>query len=283
MPGWNGRPPGTVEPTPTMEVGLWTSRQKFKPRTVTMDKRTFIKISGLAGAGLVATPLVSTLIGCGTAPEPTPSGDITGFTLPELGFPHEALEPAVDRQTMKIHHGRHHAGYVKKLNAALEGHPLEGRPLEELLASIQADDTALRNNGGGHFNHALFWTILQPPTQPEDRAPSGVLAERISSSFGSVEACMEALATAASKRFGSGWAWLVQDPQRPDRLFVTSTPNQDNPLMTGIVPAESQGRPLLGIDVWEHAYYLNYQNRRGAYVSALMDRIHWGAVAGLMA
>jgi len=248
-----------------------------------MDKRTFIKIGGLAGAGLVATPLVSTLIGCGTAPAPTPEGPSAGFTLPELGFPHEALEPAVDRQTMKIHHGRHHAGYVKKLNAALEGHPLQGRPLEDLLASIRVEDTALRNNGGGHFNHAMFWTILQPPTRDEDRAPAGLLAERIQSSFGSTEQCMEALAGAAASRFGSGWAWLVQDARDPNRLFVTSTPNQDNPLMTGIVPVESQGRPLVGIDVWEHAYYLNYQNRRGAYVSALMDRIHWGAVAGLMA
>ena len=268
-----------------MEVGLWARRLKFDNRPFDMDKRTFIKISGLAGAGLVATPLVSTLIGCGTAPEPAdaaPEG-ISGFTLPELGFAHEALEPAVDRQTMKIHHGRHHAGYVRKLNAALDGHAMQGRALEDLLASITDSDTALRNNGGGHFNHALFWTVLTPPTSEADQAPSGVLADRIRASFGSFEAALEALSKAAATRFGSGWAWLVQDVNNPDRLFVTSTPNQDNPLMTGIVGPEQQGRPILGIDVWEHAYYLNYQNRRTAYVSALLERIHWGRVADLMA
>lgn len=250
-----------------------------------MDKRTFIKISGMASAGVLATPLVSTLIGCGgsvlDAPDSSSTPETaTAFTLPELGFAPEALEPAVDRQTMRIHHGKHHAGYVRKLNAALEGHALQGQPLEGLLAQIQPADTGLRNNGGGHFNHALFWTILTPGG---DTAPTGALAQRIASSFGGHDNLLNALTQAASRRFGSGWAWLVQDNSNPDRLFVCSTPNQDNPLMTGIVDPDIQGRPLLGIDVWEHAYYLNYQNRRTDYVAALLDRVNWTAVSGLMA
>lgn len=250
-----------------------------------MDKRTFLKISGIAGAGVLAVPLVSTLVGCGSAPAGPEEGSLSGeaspgFTLPELGFPHEALEPAVDRQTMKIHHGKHHAGYVSKLNAALEGHAFSGQTLEALLSSIGPEDTALRNNGGGHFNHSLFWKVLTPGGAT---APSGTLERRITASFGSHEALLAALASAAAGRFGSGWAWLVQDAATPDRLFVTSTPNQDNPLMTGIVDYWDQGRPLLGIDVWEHAYYLNYQNRRNDYVAAMLGRINWTAVAGLMA
>lgn len=250
-----------------------------------MDKRTFIKLSSLAGAGVVAMPLVSSLIGCGNAPE-TPEGGTDeppapGFQLPELGFAFEALEPVVDRKTMRIHHGKHHAGYVRKLNAALEGHAMAGKPLEELLAAIAPDDTGLRNNGGGHFNHALFWKVLTPPSGPS--RPSGVLADRITASFGSQESLLDALTQAAGSRFGSGWAWLVQDENQPDRLFVCSTANQDNPLMKGIVDADLQGRPILGIDVWEHAYYLNYQNRRTDYVSAVLDRINWSEVSALMA
>lgn len=250
-----------------------------------MDKRTFIKISGMASAGVLATPLVSTLIGCGgSAPESTGSEgtppSTTAFTLPQLGFAAEALEPAVDRQTMRIHHGKHHAGYVRKLNTALEGHALQGQPLESLLAQLQPTDVGLRNNGGGHFNHALFWTILTPGG---DTAPTGTLADRIASSFGNQENLLNALSQAASRRFGSGWAWLVQDGDDPNRLFVCSTPNQDNPLMADIVDPDIQGRPLLGIDVWEHAYYLNYQNRRTDYVAALLDRVNWTAVSSLMA
>lgn len=246
-----------------------------------MDKRTFLKVTSLAGAGVVATPLVSSLVGCGTRPDAeseTDTATTSPFTLPELGYSFESLEPAVDRKTMRIHHGKHHAGYVKKLNAALEGHPLAGQSLEALLAQIGPADTALRNNGGGHFNHALFWKILTPGGS----APQGALAERIATSFGNQEALLSALSAAARSRFGSGWAWLVQDEHQPDRLFVCSTANQDNPLMTGIVDSELHGRPILGIDVWEHAYYLNYQNRRTDYVSAILERIHWGEVANLM-
>lgn len=251
-----------------------------------MDKRTFIKLSGMAGAGLVAAPLVSGLIGCGNAPvDPgTPAAEnaaTAGFTLPELGYAHDALEPAIDRQTMKIHHERHHAGYVRKLNAALEGHAMGGMSLEALLAGLGPDDTGLRNNGGGHFNHALFWKVLTPSSEPSQ--PSGVLADRITASFGNQEALLTALSQAAGSRFGSGWAWLVQDESQPNRLFVCSTANQDNPLMKGVVDTHLQGRPLLGIDVWEHAYYLNYQNRRTDYVAAVLDRINWSEVAALMA
>lgn len=251
-----------------------------------MDKRTFLKVGSLAGAGIVATPLVSSLLGCGSAPSSGEAPHATtseGFTLPELGFALEALEPAVDRMTMRIHHGKHHAGYVRKLNAALTNHALSGQSLEAVLAAITVSDTGLRNNGGGHFNHALFWNILTPSPNPQDHVPSGILAERITANFGSQEAMLTELAQAASTRFGSGWGWLVQDTHQPERLFVASTPNQDNPLMTGIVDAEIQGRPILGIDVWEHAYYLNYQNRRTDYVAAILDRVNWSAVAGLMA
>jgi len=250
-----------------------------------MDKRTFLKVTGYASAGIVATPLVSTLIGCGNSPSEKPENALpastvpAAFTLPELGFAHEALEPAVDRKTMQIHHGKHHAGYVRKLNAAMKGHPLEGRPLETVLASITPEDSGLRNHGGGHFNHALFWKIISPGGAA---APEGKLMQRVEQNFGSLEDLKNALGKAAAQRFGSGWAWLVQDSNNPDRLFVTSTANQDNPLMTGIVSGKAQGRPLMGIDVWEHAYYLNYQNRRTEYVAALLDRVNWTAVASLM-
>ena len=250
-----------------------------------MDKRTFIKLTGLAGAGVLGVPLVSSLIGCGTSPSTSPANEAAEavFTLPELGFDYAALEPTIDRDTMKIHHGKHHAGYVRKLNAALEGNPLKGTALEDLLANIGSDDTALRNNGGGHFNHALFWKVISPTTSPTDAQPTGPLERRINASFGDLETLKSTLVSAAASQFGSGWAWLVQDTQQPDQLIVTSTANQDNPLMTGIVPSAGQGRPLLGIDVWEHAYYLNYQNRRTDYVAALLDQINWSAVSSLMA
>ena len=250
-----------------------------------MDKRTFIKISGLASAGIVGIPLVSTLIGCGTSAPSDPSAlsSTGGFTLPELGYGYEALEPAIDRQTMKIHHGKHHAGYVRKLNAALEGHSMQSRALEDILAQVKPSDTSLRNNGGGHFNHALFWKVIGPQTGTPQAGPEGPLQRRIDASFGDLDTLKTTIAKAAAGQFGSGWAWLVQDLNDPDQLFVTSTPNQDNPLMAKIVPAAGQGRPILGIDVWEHAYYLNYQNRRTDYVGAVLDRINWSAVSTLMA
>ena len=194
------------------------------------------------------------------------------FQLPDLGFAHDALEPHIDARTMEIHHGKHHAGYTAKLNAALEGHPeLHDRSAEDLLGDLgglPSDiQVAVRNNGGGYVNHALFWEILAPGGAD---APSGALAEAIDQAFGSFDAFKQQFSAAAAGRFGSGWAWLVVDGD--GSLTVTSTPNQDTPLMEG-------KRPILGIDVWEHAYYLHYQNRRPDYVAAFWNVVNWTVVA----
>ncbi len=194
------------------------------------------------------------------------------FKLPDLPYPKEALEPHIDALTMEIHHGKHHAAYVNNLNAALEKHPeLHGWSLEELLGKIDQvpEDirTAVRNNGGGHHNHTLFWDILTPGGAKE---PSGKLAEAINATFGSFEELKTRLTQAGLSRFGSGWAWLVKD--KDGKLHVYSTANQDSPLMEGHTP-------LLGIDVWEHAYYLKYQNRRPDYLAAIWNVINWDKVA----
>lgn len=191
--------------------------------------------------------------------------------LPDLPYPFDALEPHIDARTMEIHHDRHHAGYVKKLNAALEGHEaLEGKPVEELLWEINEvpDEIriAVRNNGGGHANHTLFWQVMSPEGGGR---PSGELASAIQSTFGSFDDFKEQFSDAAGGRFGSGWAWLVV---ADGRLEVLSTPNQDSPLMHGKTP-------ILGLDVWEHAYYLKYQNKRPEYVSAWWNVVNWPAVA----
>jgi Fe-Mn family superoxide dismutase len=194
------------------------------------------------------------------------------FKLPELAYPKDALEPHIDAQTMEIHHGKHHAAYVNNLNAALEKHPeLHGWSLEDLLTKINQvpEDirTAVRNNGGGHHNHTLFWDILTPGGSKE---PTGKLAEAIQATFGSVDELKAKLTQAGASRFGSGWAWLVKD--KDGKLHVYSTANQDSPLMEGHTP-------LLGIDVWEHAYYLKYQNRRPDYLAAIWNVINWDKVA----
>lgn len=198
------------------------------------------------------------------------------FELPDLPYPSNALEPHIDARTMEIHHGKHHATYVANLNAALEAHPaLHDRSIEELLRGFDAlpsdVHTAVRNNGGGHANHALFWQILSP--QGGGR-PSGELAAAIDAAFGSFDGFQSALAEAATKRFGSGWAWLVVDGE--GALHVYSTANQDSPYMSGHTP-------ILGLDVWEHAYYLNYQNRRPDYVKAFWNVVDWAKVASLYA
>jgi Fe-Mn family superoxide dismutase len=190
------------------------------------------------------------------------------FTLPELPYAHEALEPHIDAQTMQIHHGKHHQAYVDNLNKALAGTDGEGKSLEELMANISAYPAAVRNNGGGHYNHTLFWSILGP----NGGAPSGDLATAINDAFGSLDALKEKMNTAGTTRFGSGWAWLIV---KDGKLDVTSTPNQDNPLMD---VADVKGTPILGIDVWEHAYYLKYQNRRPDYLGAIWNVINWSAV-----
>ncbi len=196
------------------------------------------------------------------------------FKLPPLPYAEDALEPHIDARTMGIHHGKHHAGYTRKLNAAIEGSDVVGKSIEDILANLNAlpEDirTAVRNNGGGYANHSLFWQIMSPDGGGE---PSGELAEAINSAFGSFGEFQSEFSTAAATRFGSGWAWLVSDG---GALSVTSTPNQDSPLMAGRAP-------ILGIDVWEHAYYLHYQNRRADYIAAFFNVINWDKVAELYA
>ena len=194
--------------------------------------------------------------------------------LPDLPYAHDALEPYIDKQTMEIHHGKHHQAYVNNLNNAIEGTELAHMSLEEIFRNMSQHTTAVRNNGGGHWNHALFWNIMAPPG--ETGAPSGQLAGAIASAFGGIDEFKKAFASAAATRFGSGWAWLIV---RDNSLAITSTPNQDNPLMTGIVPEAELGTPILGVDVWEHAYYLHYQNRRGDYLEAWWNVVDWDAVS----
>jgi superoxide dismutase, Fe-Mn family len=198
----------------------------------------------------------------------------TAFTLPPLPYAPDALEPHIDARTMEIHHGKHHQTYVTNLNAAIEKAPeISGRSLDELLLGIsripEAVRTAVRNNGGGHWNHSLFWQIMGPKAGGE---PTGALADAIRRGFGDFAKFKEQFAAAAASRFGSGWVWVVRDG---DRLTITSTPNQDNPLMDGR-PARDI---LLGLDVWEHAYYLKYQNRRPDYVTAWWNVVNWNAVS----
>ena len=191
------------------------------------------------------------------------------FELPTLPYAYDALEPHIDARTMEIHHGKHHAGYTSKLNAAIEGTEMEGKDIEALLAD-HSDNGAVRNNGGGYYNHTLFWSIMSPNG---GGAPSGDLAASIESDLGGWDAFKQAFANAAATRFGSGWAWVcVKD----GKLEVCSSANQDNPLMPGV---GCGGTPILGLDVWEHAYYLNYQNRRPDYIAAFFNVIDWDAVA----
>lgn len=193
------------------------------------------------------------------------------FELPALPYAHDALEPHIDARTMEIHHGKHHAGYTANLNAAIEGTDLEGKSIEDILANVSAHSAGVRNNGGGFYNHSLFWSIMSPNGGGE---PTGELAEAINEAYGSFEGFKSAFATAAGTRFGSGWAWLCV--HKGGKVEVCSTPNQDNPLMD---VDSCGGTPILGLDVWEHAYYLNYQNRRPDYVQAFFNVINWSAVA----
>ena len=192
------------------------------------------------------------------------------FELPALPYAHDALEPHIDARTMEIHHGKHHQAYVDNANKALAGTPLENATPEDVVARLsdvpEDKRTAVRNNAGGHANHSLFWTVLSPTG---GGAPSGALAAAIDEAFGNFDAFKEAFAAAGMTRFGSGWAWLVKSGAG---VAVTSTPNQDSPLMDGVTP-------LLGLDVWEHAYYLNYQNRRADYVAAFWNVVNWDEVA----
>jgi Fe-Mn family superoxide dismutase len=197
--------------------------------------------------------------------------------LPKLPYASDSLEPHIDARTMQIHHGKHHQAYVNNLNAALDKHPeLHERKLEDLIVNVNTLPEeirgAVRNNGGGHFNHSLFWTIMKPGGGGE---PAGALADAINGAFGSFADFKEKLTQAGMTRFGSGWAWLCVDKSK--KLCVCSTPNQDNPLMKGV--AECPGTPILGVDVWEHAYYLKYQNKRNDYLAAWWNTVDWDAVA----
>jgi Fe-Mn family superoxide dismutase len=193
------------------------------------------------------------------------------FQLPELDYAYNALEPNIDARTMEIHHSKHHNGYTTKLNGAVAGTDLEEKSIEDILTNLDMSNGAVRNNGGGFYNHSLFWKVINP----NDKGTlSGELKEAIEAAYGSKEAFMEAFSNAAATQFGSGWAWLCV--HKEGKVEVCATPNQDNPLMPGV---SCEGTPILGLDVWEHAYYLNYQNRRPDYINAFFNLINWNEVA----
>lgn len=242
-----------------------------------MKKRTFLKKTALATAGFTVAPSLLSL-SCREEPKKedaaakAAAAPVQGaFELPEIPYGYNAFPDTIDAMTMEIHHSRHHKGYTDKLNAALAEANISGKTIEEIL-SMETLPTAIQNNGGGYYNHNLYWDILTPGGQMP-----GAFEARITQAFGSVEALKNELAEAGAKRFGSGWAWLCQDADQA--LFVCSTPNQDNPLMA---VAERKGTPLLGIDVWEHAYYLKYQNKRGEYLQNILKIINWEKVASRM-
>lgn len=191
------------------------------------------------------------------------------FQLPDLPYSFDALEPHIDARTMEIHHDKHHAGYTNNLNNAIAGSELEGKTIEQILANVSKHSTAVRNNGGGYYNHNLFWEVMSP----NGGQINGPIADAINRDFGSYENFKKQFSDAAATRFGSGWAWLVKDSS--GKLAIGSTPNQDNPLMD---LSDFKGTPVLGLDVWEHAYYLNYQNRRPDYISAFFNVINWDEV-----
>ena len=198
------------------------------------------------------------------------------FELPNLPYAHDALEPHIDARTMEIHHGKHHAGYTAKLNAAVEGTANEGKSITDILKGLDMSNGALRNNGGGYYNHNLFWEVMTPNG---GGVPSGDLAAAIDKAYGSFEGFKDAFSNAAATQFGSGWAWLCV--HKGGAVEVCSTPNQDNPLMPGV---SCEGTPILGLDVWEHAYYLDYQNRRPDYISTYLEKlVNWDFVSANLA
>lgn len=228
-----------------------------------MNKREFIKTSALFTlGGVVAGRTMASGL-------PLSNLKKDHYELPKLDYAYDALEPYIDARTMEIHHTRHHAGYTSKFNAAVESENLTGKSLNEIFANVSAYTDSVRNNGGGYFNHKLFWKAMSPNGGGE---PKGKLLSAIEKGFGSFDAFKNEFSSAAKTRFGSGWAWLIHTDKG---LKVTSTPNQDNPLMD---VAEMKGEPILGIDVWEHAYYLKYQNKRGDYVDAFWNVINWDYV-----
>ena len=208
-----------------------------------------------------------------TLPQPSSGADAITYTLPALPYSHAALEPVIDEETMTIHHTKHHQAYIDNLNKALKDTPQAALPLNTILASVSSFPPTVRNNGGGHWNHSFFWKIMTPPQHAT--APSPKLLEAINASFGSLDAFKEKFNAAATGRFGSGWAWLIKTPTG---LAISSTPNQDNPLMD---IAEVKGTPILAVDVWEHAYYLKYQNKRADYLKEWWKVVNWDEVSTL--
>ncbi|MEY4570545.1 MAG: hypothetical protein RLZZ398_1984 [Verrucomicrobiota bacterium] len=232
-----------------------------------LDRRNFVKLGTLAATAALL-------------PHAASAQTVQAHQLPALPYAFDALEPHIDARTMEIHHGKHHAAYIKNLNTQLSPNPqLAKKPLDQLLATLPeiADEAlraTLRNNGGGHWNHDFFWKSLTP--SEKSGKPSAELIAAIDAAFGSMDAFQKSFGEAATKRFGSGWAWLIV---KDGKLKITSTANQDNPVMKGIVPAADLGTPLLGLDVWEHAYYLHYQNRRPDYIAAWWHIVNWPAVS----
>jgi superoxide dismutase, Fe-Mn family len=238
-----------------------------------MDKRKFLKLSTIAGASVLVKPFIA-------------SGEKTqdlsnvkklsklqlgNFALPALGYAFDALEPHIDAKTMEIHHDKHHGGYVSKLNDAIKASRFEGMTIEKIMSEIKEEDKAIRNNGGGHFNHSLFWKIMMPGG---DKMPTAKITQLMIESFGSYEKFKEMFTDSAKQIFGSGWVWLAVDQNK--KLFICTTPNQDNPLMSNI--SKQLGTPILGLDVWEHAYYLKYQNKRIDYITDFFSVINWNQV-----
>lgn len=240
-----------------------------------MNKRDFIKTTAAASA-IVAIPSIITSCTSEKKGDDDQVKNIVSskFEQLELGYKYDALEPFIDARTMEIHYSKHHAGYVKKLNKAIENHPLKGNDIYNVLANLKDDnnDDFLRNNAGGHYNHTLFWDIMTPH---KSSSPDSKLMEAINSEFDSFDNLIGAFKKAALSVFGSGWAWLILN--RSGKLEITTTENQDNPLMKNIT--ETNGNPILGIDVWEHAYYLKYQNRRSEYIDNFIKVINWEKVS----
>ena len=231
-------------------------------------RRDFMKAGALAAGGVFVSA------------QTAGAQEAAGFKLPELAYPLDGLEPHIDATTMGIHHGKHHLAYITNLNTAVSSSAdLKGKSIEALLGDLNAIKDAklmatVRNNGGGHWNHTFFWESLAPAAK--SGKPSDDLTAAINAAFGSVEKMKEAFAAAAMTRFGSGWAWLIE---KDGKLAITSTPNQDAPVMKGVVPDAEIGKPLLGVDVWEHAYYLKYQNKRADYLAAFWNVVDWSAVS----
>ncbi|MGF1556066.1 superoxide dismutase [Paucihalobacter sp.] len=240
-----------------------------------MKKRQFLKLTGIATTGLVFTP--SMLLSCKNNEEKEAAETVkeltasNTFELPKLEYSYDALNEVIDAQTMEIHHSKHHQGYTNNLNKALAEKNISGKTIEDILKASDLP-TAIRNNGGGYYNHCLYWEVLKPGGAMPD-----TLKTKITDAFGSVETMQNELKSAGATQFGSGWAWLCQDGDK--QLFITSTANQDNPLMAS---ETKKGHPILGIDVWEHAYYLKYQNKRGDYLNNILRIVNWEVVASKM-